>query len=147
MAKIFETKQDMIREWDAISLFANEYRYSFRKLTKFDVDFIVWDSEGELIGHAEVKGRNRSVDDQTAFPLAKRKYDKLCKKSGAKIIIWASEGGITYGQLDRLKGQYVRNGGRLPREGSANDIEEMYYYNRSENVGLLHTILYSDKNN
>ena len=63
------------------------------------------------------------------------------KVKGAKIIIWAFEDGITYAQLNRLKG-IKRNGGRKPREGSANDIESMYYYDRNRNTSVLTELKY-----
>ena len=141
MAKRFETTDDLNREDRAIEVFTSRYGYSSEKLGKWDLDFKIY-SDDVFIGYAEVKGRNRLLSDDKDFPLANRKVKKMMACDGAKIIIWASLDGITYGQLDRLQGKFVRNGGRNPREGSCNDMEEMFYYNMETNNKVLTSIKY-----
>ena len=127
MTKRFETAKDLEREDRAIYALCLEYGFQFEKLGDYDLDFKVFTWEGEFLGYAEVKGRNREMNQAFSLPLAKRKYDKMMSKEGHKIIIWACYDGIIFGDLSKLL--YVeREGGRKPREGSANDIEMMHYY-------------------
>ena len=139
--KRFETQEDLDREEKAIKLFTIEYGYTYKKLGDYDLDFLIKKKDGTVIGVAEVKGRKRLLKDISDLPLAERKHNKIMKVKGAKIIIWAFEDGITYAQLNRLKG-IKRNGGRKPREGSANDIESMYYYDRDSNSSVLTVLKY-----
>tara|TARA_R110002072_G_scaffold47715_2_gene131014 strand:- start:66 stop:620 length:555 start_codon:yes stop_codon:yes gene_type:complete len=139
--KRFETQEDLDREEKAIKLFTREYGYTYEKLGDYDLDFLIKKKDGTVIGVAEVKGRKRLLEDISDLPLAERKYNKIMKVKGAKIIIWAFEDGITYAQLNRLQG-IKRNGGRKPRAGSANDVESMYYYDRDRNAEVLTTLRY-----
>jgi hypothetical protein len=139
--KRFETQEDLDREEKAIKLFTTEYGYTYKKLGDYDLDFLIKKKDGTIIGVAEVKGRKRLLKDISDLPLAERKHNKIMKVKGAKIIIWAFEDGITYAQLNRLKG-IKKNGGRKPREGSANDIESMYYYDRDSNASVLTELRY-----
>ncbi len=126
MTKRFETKEDLEREEKAILLLCEEYCFEYEKLGYYDLDFKIFD-RGRFLGYAEVKGRNKEMNQAFSLPLAKRKYDKMMSKEGHKIIIWACYDGIIFGDLSKLL--YVeREGGRKPREGSANDIEMMHYY-------------------
>mgnify|MGYP003681747036 CR=1 FL=1 len=109
----FENQEDLDREEKAIKLFTSTYNFNYK----------------------------RFLQDQSDLPLAERKYNKIMKAKKAKIIIWAFKDGITYCQLNKLKGTKTI-GGRKPREGSFNDIESMYYYNRKDNNEVLIELKY-----
>jgi len=127
MTKRFETTKDLEREAKAISMLCDKYGFKVEKLGDYDLDFRVFSKFGKFLGYAEVKGRNKEMHQAFSLPLAKRKYDKMMCEEGHKIIIWACYDGIIFGDLSKLL--YVeREGGRKPREGSANDIEMMHYY-------------------
>tara|TARA_R110000824_G_scaffold362929_1_gene550936 strand:- start:113 stop:532 length:420 start_codon:yes stop_codon:yes gene_type:complete len=137
----FENQEDLDREEKAIKLFTSTYNFNYKKLGDYDLDFLITNQDGTVVGTAEVKGRKRFLQDQSDLPLAERKYNKIMKAKNAKIIIWAFKDGITYCQLNKLKGTKTI-GGRKPREGSFNDIESMYYYNRKDNNEVLIELKY-----
>ncbi len=131
----FETSKDIDREQKAITTFCNAYKLDYKKLNEWDVDFKLL-KNNSLITYAEVKGRLKNAADAFPLPLAIRKVYKLCKKTPDPVIIWSCYDGILYAKLKSLKG-YIRQGGRKPREGSANDIELMAYYDNQETIRFL----------
>ena len=137
----FENKEDLKREEKAIKLFTSKYNFNYKKLGDYDLDFLITNQDGSIVGSAEVKGRKMFLQNQSDLPLAERKYNKIMECEKAKIIIWAYKDGIMYCQLNRLKG-IKRKGGRKPREGSFNDVEMMHYYNRKENDKVLTELKY-----
>lgn len=134
--KIFETEDDLKREMKAMKLFVSMFSGSFRKLDPLDIDYKVFDSEGQLIAYAEVKGRIRTIHNAYPLPISARKLVKLIDKRIQPVIIWACEDGIIYGKADKLVGE-VKLSGRTPREGAANDIEMMVYYERQKNLKYI----------
>jgi hypothetical protein len=134
--KIFETEDDLKREMKAMKLFVSMFGGSFRKLDPLDIDYKVFDSEGQLIAYAEVKGRIRTIHNAYPLPISARKLVKLIDKRIQPVIIWACEDGIIYGKADKLVGE-VKLSGRTPREGAANDIEMMVYYERQKNLKYI----------
>jgi hypothetical protein len=128
----FETLKDLQNEYEAISIFCDEYELSCRKLDENDIDFELLKDE-RIIGYAEVKGRNKTIEEAYPLPIAVRKLVKLMDKKTKPVIIWKCYDGIIYGKLEKLKGQ-IRIGGRKPRENSFNDIELMAYFERSKEL-------------
>ena len=128
---IFENEQDLEREKKAITLFVNTFGGSFQKLDPFDIDYKIFNKEGNLIAYAEVKGRIRVIRDAYPLPIAARKLVKLVDKRLNPVIIWACDDGIIYGKADRIVGE-IMWGGRSPREGSVNDSELMVYYEKQK---------------
>ena len=123
----FETETDLIREKKAIEVFVNRFKGSFKKLDPQDIDYKVFDKEKNLIAYAEVKGRIRTMHNAYPLPLSARKLVKLIDKRITPVLIWACEDGIIYGKANKLYGE-IKWGGRLPRDGAANDSEMMVYY-------------------
>jgi hypothetical protein len=128
----FETLKDLQNEYEAIAIFCDEYELSCRKLDENDIDFELIKDE-RIIGYAEVKGRNKTIQEAYPLPIAVRKLVKLMDKKINPVIIWKCYDGIIYGKLEKLKGE-IRIGGRKPREHSYNDIELMAYFDRSTNL-------------
>jgi hypothetical protein len=128
----FETLKDLQNEYEAIAIFCDEYELSCRKLDENDIDFELIKDE-RIIGYAEVKGRNKTIQEAYPLPIAVRKLVKLMDKKINPVIIWKCYDGIIYGKLEKLKGE-IRIGGRKPREHSFNDIELMAYFDRSTNL-------------
>ena len=128
---IFETDQDLIREKKAIELFVSIFNGSYKKLDPFDVDYKVFDKDGNLIAYAEVKGRIRTIHNAYPLPIAARKVVKLMDKRITPVIIWTCEDGIIYAKANELVGE-VRFGGRTPRKDSSNDTELMLYYDKQK---------------
>jgi hypothetical protein len=128
----FETLKDLQNESEAITIFCDQYELSCRKLDEHDIDFELIKDE-RIIGYAEVKGRNKTIQEAYPLPIAVRKLLKLMDKKINPVIIWKCYDGIIYGKLEKLKGE-IRIGGRKPREHSYNDIELMAYFDRSNNL-------------
>tara|TARA_R110000787_G_scaffold33578_3_gene87903 strand:+ start:2450 stop:2872 length:423 start_codon:yes stop_codon:yes gene_type:complete len=125
----FEKQTDLQREMKAIKLFTDGFKGGFIKLGQNDIDFTILDANHTVIAYAEVKGRNKTMQDAFPLPIAARKIVKLMDKSKTvePIVIWACLDGIIYGRIKKLGG-VLKVGGRRPREHAANDIEAMVYY-------------------
>jgi hypothetical protein len=134
--KIFETEQDLKREERAITTFVNVFGGSFQKLDPLDIDYKVFDKEGNLIAYAEVKGRLKTM--KVAYPLsiALSKLNKLIDKRLNPVVIWSCDDGIIYGKVFSLVGQ-VKYGGRPPREGASNDNEMMVYFDNQRELKYI----------
>lgn len=128
---IFETEEDLKRERRAIEVFVNTFGGSFKKLDPMDVDYRIFDKDNNLIAYAEVKGRIRLMSNAYPLPVAARKVVKLVDKRITPVMIWACEDGIIYGKVDKLIGT-LKWGGKKPREGAANDLELMVYYDKQK---------------
>jgi len=133
---IFETDQDLKREQKAIETFVSTFGGSFKKLDPFDVDYKVFDKDGNLIAYAEVKGRIRTMRDAYPLPVAARKIVKLVDKRLVPVMIWACEDGIIYGKVNKLKGE-IKWGGRTPRENSYDDLELMVFYDKQKDLKYI----------
>ena len=128
---IFETEQDLIRERKAIETFVKMFGGSYQKLGPLDIDFKIFDKDKKLIAYAEVKGRLRTMKTAYPLPVALSKLGKLIDKRLNPVLIWACDDGIIYGKAFELVGE-VRLSGRTPREGAANDIEMMVYFDKQK---------------
>ena len=131
----FENKKDLDREIKAAKLFCNEYGLTYEKLGMNDVDFKIY-KDGKFVFYLEVKGRVRTLKECFPLPIAVRKLLKMTDKKQSGVILWACLDGIIFSRVETLNGQ-IRIGGRKAREGSANDIELMAYYNNSSNFTQL----------
>jgi hypothetical protein len=132
----FETEQDLIREKKAIQTFVNMFGGSFKKLDPHDIDYKVFDKDGNLIAYVEVKGRIKTMYSAYPLPVAARKLVKLSDKRLVPVIIWACEDGIIYGKVNKLKGE-IKWGGRTPRDHSYNDAELMVYYEKQKELKYI----------
>jgi hypothetical protein len=129
--KIFETEQDLQREQKAINTFVNMFKGSYKKLGPTDIDYKVFDSDGNLIAYAEIKGRIRAIRDAYPLPVSLSKLNKLIEKRLNPVLVWACDDGIIYGKVFNLVGE-VRFSGRQPREGALNDAEMMVYFEKQK---------------
>jgi hypothetical protein len=132
----FETEQDLKREHKAIETFVNTFGGSFQKLDPYDIDYKVFDKEGNLIAYAEVKGRVRTMRDAYPLPIAAKKIVKLVDKRLVPVVIWVCEDGIIYGKANRLKGE-IKWGGRTPRDNSYNDLELIVFYDKQKELKYI----------
>ena len=131
----FESGKDLERETKAVTLFCDEYGLTFEKLSPNDIDFKIY-KDGKFVFYLEVKGRIRTLQECFPLPIAVRKLLKMTDKKQEGVIIWACTDGIIFSRVEKLKGE-IRMGGRRKREGSANDIELMAYYNNISNFTQL----------
>lgn len=128
----FESKNDLLREFNAINFLCEKYKLNYVKLDENDIDYQLYKGD-KIIGYVEVKGRNKDIKDAYPLPIACRKLVKLCDKKLNPIVVWACYDGLIIGKIEQLKG-ITKIGGRKPREGSSNDIELMTYFNRDEKI-------------
>ncbi len=127
MSPRFEKPNDRYRELKAITKFVERFNGSFKKLDPLDIDYRVYNKEGNLIAYVEVKGRFRDMDDAYPLPVSATKVTKLCAKRLNPVLIWACEDGIIYGKVNEIVGE-ARWGGRKPRKDAYSDEELMLYY-------------------
>lgn len=135
MSVRFENQTDLDRESKAVKLFCDEYGLTSEKLSPNDIDFKIY-KNGKFLFYLEVKGRLRELGNCYPLPIAVRKILKMSDKKQDGVILWACFDGIVFSRVENLKGE-IRVGGRRPREGSANDIEFMAYYNKNNNFKEL----------
>jgi hypothetical protein len=125
----FETEQDLIREKKAIQTFVNIFAGSFKKLDPQDIDYKVFDKDGNLIAYVEVKGRIRAIYNAYPLPIEAKKLVKLIDKRLPPIVIWSCEDGIIYGKANKLKGEI-----KWAQDNSFYDSELMVYYDKQKEL-------------
>jgi len=130
---IFEKPNDLDREEKAIKLFVSLFSGFYTKLDQFDIDYKVFNSEKKLISFVEVKGRKRNILDAYPLPISIMKLIKLAEKKINPVLIWCCDDGIIYGKINKIEG-FIKYGGRIPRAGSAHDMELMAYYDRQDEL-------------
>lgn len=127
----FETEQDLIREKKAIETFVSLFGGSYKKLDPSDVDYKIFDKQGNLISYAEVKGRIRTIYNAYPLPVDAKKLVKLIDKRLPPVVVWACEDGIIYGKANKLKGE-IKWGGKSPL-----DSELMVYYDKQKELKYI----------
>lgn len=127
----FETEQDLIREKKAIEAFVSLFGGSYKKLDPSDVDYKIFDKQGNLISYAEVKGRIRTIYNAYPLPVDAKKLVKLIDKRLPPVVVWACEDGIIYGKANKLKGE-IKWGGKSPL-----DSELMVYYDKQKELKYI----------
>ena len=129
----FETDQELIREKKAIETFVSMFGGSFKKLDPNDIDYKIFDKEGNLIAYAEVKSRIRTIHSAYPLPIAAKKIVKLIDKRLPPVAIWACEDGIIYGKANKLKGE-IKWGYMSPQDKSINNSELIIYYDKQKEL-------------
>lgn len=132
----FETEQDLARELKAITTFVKMFGGSFQKLGENDIDYKVFDKDGQLIAYVEVKGRIRTMRDAYPLPISAYKLVKLAQKRLSPVVIWCCDDGIIYGKINKISGT-IMWGGRVPRENSYDDQELMVYFEKQKQLKYI----------
>ena len=114
-----KNEQELIKQKKAIEHFAKTFGVTYKKL---DVDYRVFDKDGQLIAYAEVIARIRTMRDAFPLPIPAKKLVKLIDKRLVPIVIWCCEDGIIYGKANNLEG-VIKWGGSSPL-----DAQEMIVY-------------------
>ena len=81
----FENKSDLERELKCIEFFCNMFNLTYKKLSENDIDYCLYHNK-EIVGYAEVKGRNRNILDAYPLPIAGRKLIKLQDKKLIQLL-------------------------------------------------------------
>ena len=129
---IRETDVDIARENRAIQMYVSLFNGSYKKLDKEDIDFKVFDSDGNIKSYVEVKGRIRTMRDSYPLPLSVFKLVRLTAKRLNPGVIWACEDGIIYAKAEELKGTIMMGGRPKRAEDSYYDRELMAYYDKQK---------------
>jgi hypothetical protein len=84
---IFERQEDLDREEKAIKKFVSLFSGTYKKLSRFDLDFEIF-IDGKFICFAEIKGRKgRYMDTSYPLPIAVKKLVKMQEKKGDCVAI------------------------------------------------------------
>jgi hypothetical protein len=112
------------REQKAITTFVNTFGGSFKKLDPQDVDYKIFDKQGNLIAYAEVKSVVKMM--RNAYPLSApvKKIVKLIDKRLPPVVIWYCEDGIIYGKANKLRGEVIYD--------NSSSLELIIYYERQK---------------
>jgi len=112
------------REQKAITTFVNTFGGSFKKLDPQDVDYKIFDKQGNLIAYAEVNSIIKTM--RNAYPLSApvKKIVKLIDKRLPPVAIWYCEDGIIYGKANKLRGEVIYD--------NSSSLELIIYYDRQK---------------
>jgi hypothetical protein len=119
-----KNEQELIKQKKAIEHFAKTFGVTYKKL---DVDYKIFDKDGQLIAYAEVIVRIRTMRDSFPLPIPAKKLVKLIDKRLVPIVIWCCEDGIIYGKANNFEG-VIKWGGSSP----LNDQEMIVYYDKQK---------------
>jgi hypothetical protein len=117
-------KMTFDREQKAITTFVNTFGGSFKKLDPQDVDYKIFDKQGNIIAYAEVNSIIKTM--RNAYPLSApaKKIVKLIDKRLPPVVIWYCEDGIIYGKANKLRGEVIYDNSSL--------LELIVYYERQK---------------
>jgi hypothetical protein len=120
------------REQKAITTFVNTFGGSFKKLDPQDVDYKVFDKQGNIIAYAEVNSIIKTM--RNAYPLSApaKKIVKLIDKRLPPVVIWYCEDGIIYGKANKLRGEVIY--------GNSSSLELIIYYERQKEFKYIRFI-------
>jgi hypothetical protein len=120
------------REQKAITTFVNTFGGSFKKLDPQDVDYKIFDKQGNIIAYAEVNSIIKTM--RNAYPLAApaKKIVKLIDKRLPPVVIWYCEDGIIYGKANKLRGEVIYD--------NSSSLELIIYYERQKEFKYIRFI-------
>ena len=110
----------------AIETFVSIFGGSYQNLGPSDIDYKIFDKNGELIAYAEVVVRVRTIYNAYPIPVEAKRLVKLIDKRLSPVLIWACEDGIIYGKADKLKGVIKFT----EQENSSVNSELIVYYDK-----------------
>lgn len=120
------------REQKAITTFVNTFGGSFKKLDPQDVDYKIFDKQGNIIAYAEVNSIIKTM--RNAYPLSApaKKIVKLIDKRLPPVVIWYCEDGIIYGKANKLRGEIIYD--------NSSSLELIIYYERQKEFKYIRFI-------
>ena len=99
--------EDQRRKQVAIDLFVSMFNGSYQKLGVDDIDYKVFDSNGNIIAYVDVSTRYRTIRDAYPLSLSAKRAIKLTDKRLNPIAIWSCEDGIVYGNISNMSGDVM----------------------------------------
>jgi len=109
------------------------FGFSYKKLDPNDIDYKIFDKDGNLIAYAEVIIRVRTIYNAYPLPIEAKKLVKLIDKRLTPVIIWACEDGIIYAKGNKLKGE-IKFDNKSEQDNSFNNSELMVYYEKEKEL-------------
>lgn len=100
-------------EAKAIETYVKLFDGSFTKLDPNDIDYKVYNRDGELISYVEVVNRYKILRLAYPLPILAKKMVKLVDKRLNPIILWSCEDGIMYTKATDVVGE-IKWGGYTP---------------------------------
>lgn len=108
-----KSKEDLRRAENAIKLFVSMFGGSYEKLGPLDIDYKIFNSDGEVLGYAEVTSRHRTMRDSYPLPISASKLVKLFEKRLNPVAIWACDDGLIYTKLSGIRGELISSDNEL----------------------------------
>lgn len=102
-----ESEGDLSVKQKAIQVFVSKFKGSFEKLSSNDVDYKVYDSNGDLISYADIIVCEEYFQDSTEISLSMKKLIKLSDKRLNPVMIWAFKNCIAYCKTKFIVGHAV----------------------------------------
>lgn len=127
---------DFDKKTKAISLFAKTFDCTFKKLDPNDIDYKLFNKDGELIRYVDITVRNRVLRDAFPLPIPIRRISKLADKRLTGVLIWACDDGIMYARIDHLYGT-IKMGGMAEKANPHYDVEMMAYFDKQDAVKYI----------
>lgn len=118
-------KEDKSREKQAIDTYVSLFGGTYKKLDPNDVDYKVFNKEGELVSYVEVVPRIKSIGTSYPLPIDAEKLVKLINKRLDPTIVWSCEDGIVYSKVNKIVG-IVRKAPKVKHKDV--DIPQMMVY-------------------
>ncbi len=110
---IFNGDDDNPRKNKAIHKFTQFFGGSFKRLSPTDVDYRVYDKDGEIIAYAQVICVYDNISKSNQLEILADKAVKVANKIMNPIIIWAFDDGLAYIKLKNSEGRIYHKEGRL----------------------------------
>lgn len=129
---IFENEQSLKAKEKAITTFVNTFGGTFKKLDLMDVDYKIFDKDGNLIAYSEIKIIPTIMRYSYPLPIEAKKVVKLVDKRITPVIIWACEDGIIYGRATKVSGG-IKWGAIAPTDPS----ELIIYYDKQKSLKYI----------
>jgi hypothetical protein len=124
------------KEKKAIEIFVGMFGFSYKKLDPNDIDYKIFDKDGNLVAYAEVIIRVRTIYNAYPLPIEAKKLVKLIDKRLTPVIIWACEDGIIYAKGNKLKGE-IKFDNKSEQDNSFNNSELMVYYEKEKELKYI----------
>ena len=110
---IFNGDDDKPRQNKAISKFTESFSGSFKRLSPIDVDYRIYNKDGEIIAYAQVICVYDTISKSKQLEVLADKAVRVTNKMMNPIIIWAFDDGIAYIKLKNSEGRVYHKEGRL----------------------------------
>lgn len=100
-----EFNHEAIREEKAIKIFVALFKGTYQKLAPTDVDYKVFDRDGNLLSYVEVTPRLKNISNSYPLVMNARAMQKLVDKRHNPYVVFACDDGIIYANAGDIFGE------------------------------------------